>query len=106
MAIIVPGDQIKVDFKNIVDDDGVPFDPPTVKFHYKAPGQPIVTVTHPDASTTKIQAGWYQVIINVPYARTAIGAWFVDAQGLDGSAVSLIVESSKFEVVSNGLFLE
>jgi hypothetical protein len=100
--VISPGDQVNLDFKNIKDGNGVPFNPTTVKWHIKAPGVDVVTVTHPATGSSKIDDGWYRYTVNVPYAQTAVGWWKCDAQGLDSDGNSLLVEPNSFEVVASG----
>lgn len=102
MIVFEPGDQITIDFKDIVDGNKAAFDPTTVKFHYKPPDQSVTTVTYPASGTSRIATGWYRLLISIPYSVTSVGIWRVDAQGLDGSSVSLLVEPIAFEVVSTG----
>ena len=97
-----PGDQVDLDFKDIKDRDGVPFNPATVKWHVKAPGVAVATKTYAlaDATTVKVQDGWFRYTLTIPYDAASAGYWHVDAQGLDVSDNSLLVQPTDFKVES------
>ncbi len=97
-----PGDQVAITFA-VTDNTGAAYDPAAVRFHYTdAVGTDYTKIYLTDAVVTKVSVGHYKLIINVPYASASVGDWYYDAQALDGSAVSLLVEDGLFHVESIG----
>lgn len=87
-----PGDVISVLF-TITDGSGAAFDPATVKFHYTDPlGVDYLKVYLTDSVVSKISTGVYRLLIYVPYMNNSQGEWVWDAEALDGSSNSLVVE--------------
>lgn len=100
--IYQPGDEVAIAFV-ITDNTGASYDPPVVKFHYKDAAGTANTKTYlTDSAVTKTSAGHYKLVIYVPYAAASVGDWYYDAQALDGSANSLLVEPGQFTVESIG----
>jgi hypothetical protein len=100
MTVYQPGDNISVSF-TVRDANGTLYDPTTVRFHYTNPAGTLSTKTYGvDGVVTKPSTGLYKLSIFVPYALASVGDWYYDAQALDGSGNSLLVEDGRFTVGS------
>lgn len=95
-----PGDQVDISFEVKNRLTGLFYDPDTVKFHYTDPtGTDYTKIYLTDLEATRTEMGHYMLAINIPYATSAVGKWYYDAQGLNG-VVSVIVEDGYFTVKS------
>lgn len=95
-----PGDQVTVTFDVLNTATGLYYDPDVVRFHYTDPtGADYIKTYLTNSEVTRLSLGHFALVINVPYATSAVGTWYYDAQGLIAS-VSVVVEDNYFVVKS------
>jgi hypothetical protein len=101
--IYQPGDEVAIAFA-ITDSTGAAYDPATVRFHYTDPlgVDYLKTYLIDTAFVTKVSTGNYKLVIFIPYNNASKGMWYYDAQALDGSTNSLLVQAGSFYVEAIG----
>lgn len=94
-----PGDEVSITF-TVRDSTSTLYDPASVKFHYTdSAGTDYTKIYGTDTDVvSKTSTGIYKLVIYIPYATVSIGNWHYDAQALDGSNNSLLVEDGVFIV--------